>query len=104
MGVRNKKLLRTPFALFHVEGLLVLGRLLPLEKRLHEVDGDREQDGVRFLRGNRGHGLQISELERGRLAGHELRSLRQLRRCLELTLGMHHLGSPVPLGLGLGRH
>src|SRR2546426_5014544 len=50
------------------------------------------------------HGLEIAELDGDRMPRQALRRLRELRRRLELAVGVDDLGPPLALGLRLLRH
>src|SRR5919199_1653638 len=56
------------------------------DEGLEQVDRQREDDGAVLLGGDLGQGLQVAQLQGGRLAADHLRSSRQLLAGAELAL------------------
>ncbi len=66
-----------------------------------KVHRQREDDRRVLVSTDLEQGLQVSELERGRIAADDVSSLSQLLGSLVLALGVDDLGAPLALGLCL---
>src|SRR5262245_18237614 len=75
-----------------------------LSERVDELDRQREDDRRVLVDTHLEQGLQVAQLEGGRVLGDDVRGLRELLSRLELTLGVDDLGAPLSLGLRLTRH
>ena len=71
---------------------------------LKEVHGHREDDGGVLFHPDLGQGLEVAQLQRGRLAPDDLGRLHQLLGRLELARGVDDLGPLLALGLRLLGH
>jgi len=80
-------------------------RLFFLLKIFHHgrehIEGDGEDRRRVFLGGNLNQGLQVAQLERGRILADHRSGVGELLSGLEFALGMDDLGAPFALGLRL---
>src|SRR6266446_9138524 len=68
-----------------------------LPQPIEDVDRHGKDDGRVLLRGDLRQGLQIAQLQRGRVGRDHLGGLGELRRRLELALGVDDLGALLAL-------
>ena len=72
-----------------------------VEHRPDQVDRHREHDGRVLVAADLAQRLQVAQLERHRVAADHVGRLGELRRRLELALGVDDLRAALALGLGL---
>src|SRR5688572_4974799 len=80
------------------------GRGDVVDEALQHLDRQREDDGAVLLGGDLGQGLQVAQLQGGRLAADDLGRVGELLAGAELAFGVDDLGPLLALGLGLARH
>src|SRR5438046_2619505 len=74
------------------------------QQRAEEIERQREERGRGPLGGDLPHRLEIAELDGDRVLRQDLGRVGELRRRLELAVGVDDLGAPLALGLGLLGH